>query len=66
MSDLEICAWVLVVVAQMQQAWERGYAGQVSEWAGKISGYYVGEQARMMIQWWTSKGLEAAKQEAQC
>ena len=66
MSDLEICAWVLVVVAQKHQAWERGYAGQIAEWAGKISGYYVGAQAHSMIQWWAAKGLAAAIQETKC
>lgn len=66
MSDLQICAWVLVVIAQSHRAWERSYAGQVSEWAGKISGYYVEESYRRELDLWAEKGLKAAKQEAQC
>lgn len=65
MSDLTMISWMLVVIAQRHRAWERGYAGQVSDWAGKISGYYVGEQARMMIDWWAKKGIEAARQEVE-
>ena len=66
MSDLQICAWVLVVIAQSHRAWEQSYAGQVSEWAGKISWYYVEESYRRELDLWAEKGLTAAEQEAQC
>lgn len=66
MSDLQICAWVLVVIAQSHRAWERSYAGQTSELAGNFSWYYVDESYRRELDLWAEKGLAAAKQEAQC
>lgn len=66
MSDLEIISWVLVVVAQAWQGWENSYAGETSQWAGKISGYYVDESYRRELELWADKGLAAAKQEAKC
>ena len=62
MSDLQICAWVLVVIAQSHRAWEQSYAGRVAQ---GFSLYYVDEAYRRELDLWAEKGLEAARQEAQ-